>query len=118
MPEELFKIIVFTPISHADKIRTILSQAGAGHIGNYDNCSFSSRGIGRFRGLAGSKPFISDAGEIEEVPEEKIEVICSKKNIQSTLDALVNAHPYEEPAIDVLPLINHQYSFKKTDAGN
>lgn len=100
------KIVVFVPATHADLIRSTLAEAGAGHIGNYDFCSFSSVGAGRFRGLAGANPFIGEAGKIEEVPEEKIEVICPIEKKDAVLEAVRKAHPYEEPAIDVYPLLN------------
>jgi hypothetical protein len=106
MDFEFAKVIVFTPVSHAGKVRKALSDAGTGHIGKYDACSFSARGIGRFRPLKGSNPFIGKAGKIEEVEEEKIEVICPVKILEKVLKAVKKAHPYEEPAIDVYPLLN------------
>ncbi len=59
------KIVVFTPLSYAQKVRSALSEAGAGSIGNYDSCSFSSRGMGRFRPLAGADPFVGSEGKLE-----------------------------------------------------
>jgi hypothetical protein len=106
MDYEFVKIAVFSPVSHAKKVRDALSDAGAGHIGKYDCCSFSARGIGRFRPLKGSKPFIGKPGKIEEVEEEKIEVICPIKILEKVLKAVKKVHPYEEPAIDVYPLVN------------
>lgn len=112
---DFVKIVVFTPLTHADAVREALAKAGAGHIGNYDSCSFSGRGIGRFRPLKDAKPFIGEAGKIEEVEEEKIETICPKEILPEVLKAVLGAHPYEEPAIDIYPLLNHQYSLKKSD---
>jgi hypothetical protein len=106
MDFEFAKIVVFTPVDHAEKVRKALSDAGAGHIGNYDNCSFSLRGIGRFRPLKGTKPFIGTEGKTEEVEEEKIETICPVYIIESVVAAVKEAHPYEEPAIDIYPLLN------------
>lgn len=83
-----------------------MAEAGAGHIGNYDYCSFSSRGVGRFRGFEGTKPFIGEPGKVEEVEEERIEVICPVEKLDSVLAAVKKVHPYEEPAIDVYPLLN------------
>lgn len=100
------KIVVFTPLTHADQIREALAKAGAGQIGNYDSCSFSSRGIGRFWPLKGAKPFVGEPGKLEEVEEERIEVICPKGKLEAALAAVKKAHPYEEPAIDVIPLLN------------
>ncbi|MFA5829037.1 MAG: hypothetical protein WC843_00870 [Candidatus Gracilibacteria bacterium] len=106
MDFKFVKIVVFTPLTHADQIREALAKAWAGQIGNYDSCSFSSRGIGRFRPLKGAKPFIGEMEKLEEVEEERIEVICSKENLEATLAAVKEAHPYEEPAIDIIPLLN------------
>ena len=100
------KLVVFTPLSHSDAIRKALSDEGAGHIGNYDSCSFSSRGIGRFRGGEGTKPFIGEPGKLEEVEEERLETICPVGILDAVLAAVKKAHPYEEPAIDVYPLLN------------
>lgn len=100
------KIAVFTPLSHCDAVRKALAEAGAGHIGNYDSCSFSTKGVGRFRGLEGTKPFIGEAGKTENVEEERIEVICPFEKLETVLAAVKKVHPYEEPAIDVYPLLN------------
>ena len=100
------KIAVFVPVTHADKVREALAESGAGHIGNYDNCSFSAKGVGRFRGLEDSKPFIGVAGKIEEVEEERIETICPSEKLDEVLAAVKKVHPYEEPAIDIYPLLN------------
>ena len=105
MPTHL-KIVVYVPTTHADQIREILAKSGAGHIGNYDFCSFSVKGTGRFRGQAGTNPFIGQPGQIEPVEEERIETICPAEKIKSILAAVKKAHPYEEPAIDVYPLLN------------
>jgi hypothetical protein len=102
----LVKIAVFTPLSHAKAVRKALAEAGAGQLGHYDYCSFSVRGTGRFRPLKGAKPFLGTAGVIEEVDEEKIEVICPIAKLDSVLAAVREVHPYEEPAIDVYPLLN------------
>lgn len=100
------KIVVFTPETHADKVRDALAEAGCGHIGNYDYCSFSSKGIGRFRGLEGANPFIGQAGKIETVEEECIETICPAEKLEDAMAAIKKSHPYEEPAVDVYPLLN------------
>lgn len=106
MDVRFVKIAVYTPESHSDAIRKALAEAGAGHIGNYDFCSFTTHGIGRFRGLEGSKPFIGQLGKIEEVVEDRIEVICPFESLEKVLRAVRAVHPYEEPAIDVYPLMN------------
>lgn len=106
MDFKFVKIAVFVPVTHAEKVRKALAESGAGHIGNYDCCSFSVRGIGRFRGLEDSKPFIGEVGKIEEVEEERIETICPSEKLDEVLNAVKKVHPYEEPAIDIYPLLN------------
>ncbi len=100
------KIVVFVPGSHAEIVRKAFAESGAGHIGNYDSCSFSGKGTGRFRGLEGTDPFIGESGNPEVVEEEKIEVICPFENKDMVVRAALKAHPYEEPAIDIYPLLN------------
>jgi len=106
MDFSLVKIAVFVPVAHGDKVRKALAEARAGHIGNYDFCSFTTRGTGRFRPLKGSKPFLGELEKIETVEEERIEVICPVKILEKVLQAVRKVHPYEEPAIDVFPLLS------------
>ena len=102
-----YHLIVYVPVTHAAKIREVLARMGAGKIGNYDSCSFSVRGTGRFRPLKGSTPFLGSEGMIEEVEEERIEVVISSEtNLSSLLTEIRKAHPYEEPAIHILPIVN------------
>lgn len=100
------KIVVFVPVSHAEKIRRVLADAGCGQMGNYNFCSFSVKGIGRFRPLNGAHPFIGKRGKIQEVAEERIETICPKAKLKQVLRVVKKAHPYEEPAIDAYPIAN------------
>jgi len=97
------KIRVSVPVKAADKVRRALGQAGAGVQGNYQFTSFSSLGIGRFKPSKGAKPAIGKIGELEEVKEEMIETICHKKLVKKVITAVKKAHPYEEPAIDIIP---------------
>jgi len=101
---EWFKVTVTVPETHADQVREAMGRAGAGKIGNYSHCSFTVKGIGRFKPEAGADPFIGKAGELERVEEEFIEVNCSKDKIGSLVAAIRKAHPYEEPVIDIYPL--------------
>ena len=104
MPRKNVKIIFTVPVAEADKVRSAMADAGIGKIGNYDSCSFSSKGIGRFRPLEGSNPSVGEIGKVEEIEEEKIETICPRELLDDALAAIKTAHPYEEPAIDVYPL--------------
>lgn len=98
------KIVVFVPESYADAVREAMGNAGAGKIGNYSFCSFSSKGIGRFKPEHGAHPAIGEVGKLESVVEERIEVICERAIIQKVVQAIKKAHPYEEVALDVYPL--------------
>ncbi|GLH82338.1 hypothetical protein SSBR45G_72470 [Bradyrhizobium sp. SSBR45G] len=101
---QTYKIVVYVPVADGEAIRRAMGEAGAGRIGNYDNCSFTVRGIGRFRPLAGAHPAIGAVGRLETVEEERIETVCSGERLRTVLSAIRAAHPYEEPAIDVYPL--------------
>lgn len=100
-------LIVYVPLSHAQTVRDALATSGAGKIGHYDSCSFSSRGIGRFRPLKGAHPHIGSVGNIEEVEEERIEVVIPDNvDVHAVIDAIKKVHPYETPAIHILPMID------------
>ncbi len=98
------KLVVFVPLSHADIVRQALGEAGAGRIGNYDFCSFSSRGTGRFRGNELSNPAIGETGEYESVEEERIEVIVPREILKEVIEKMKSVHPYEEVAFDIYAL--------------
>jgi hypothetical protein len=95
------KIVTFAPESHADVIRKAMGDAGAGVIGNYSYCTYSTKGIGRFKPLDGANPTVGTVGEIEAVAEERIETVCEREKIEQVVKAIQNNHPYEEVPIDV-----------------
>lgn len=103
---ELVKVVVTVPVTHADTVRDSLAAAGAGRAGNYSACSFSSVGIGRFRPEPGATPWIGVVGLTEQVSEERIEVTSTREDAASVVAAVRRAHPYEEPVIDIYPLVN------------
>jgi len=98
------KLVVFVPLTHVEAVRTAMGEAGAGKIGNYTFCSFSSRGIGRFKPGDGSHPTIGEVGKFEEVEEERIEVVCTRENLTAVIEAIKKVHPYEEVSMDVYSL--------------
>jgi len=100
------KFVVFVPLSHADVVRQTLGEAGAGKIGNYDFCSFSSRGIGRFRGNEKTNPAIGEVGKYEAVEEERIEAIVPREILKEVIEKVKSVHPYEEVVLDIYPLEN------------
>lgn len=104
----LLKLCTYVPSGQAEHLRTALFTAGAGHIGQYSECSFSSTGSGTFRGSKDSKPFIGVAGGMREnIQEDKIEVLVPVHVKNQVEQALLAAHPYEEVAYDWLQLQNH-----------
>ncbi|MCF7834072.1 MAG: hypothetical protein K9L98_01015 [Candidatus Pacebacteria bacterium] len=95
------KIVVFVPETHTDIVREAMGKAGAGKIGNYNYCSFSSKGIGRFKPEDGANPHIGEVGKFEEVVEERIETVCPREKLQEVISAIKDVHPYDEVALDV-----------------
>lgn len=101
---KLYKLVVFVPAGHAEAVRTAICSQGAGHIGNYDFCTFHTEGTGTFRPDQNTNPFIGQAGKLEEVKEVRIETIVPAAILKQVLQAMLQAHPYEEVAYDVYPL--------------
>ena len=102
------KIVVFVPLTHTNNIRAVAGKAGAGVIGNYSYCSFSSRGKGRFKPNEKAKPHIGNINQLEEVEEERIEFTCAKEKAKRVIDAIKKAHPYEEIALDIYALLTEK----------
>ena len=100
------KFVVFVPLSHADIVRKALGEAGAGKIGNYNFCSFSTCGVGRFCGNEKSNPTVGEANKYESVEEEKIEAIVPREILKEVIEKFKAVHPYEEVAFDIYPLEN------------
>ncbi|MEZ4370660.1 MAG: Nif3-like dinuclear metal center hexameric protein [Polyangiaceae bacterium] len=103
-PEQALKLVTFIPTQHAEGLRLALGRAGAGHIGNYFECAFSSPGHGSFRPAEGANPYIGTLGETETVEELRVEMVCARKHLAVVSEALRQAHPYEEPAWEVYAL--------------
>ncbi len=111
VPKENFirKLVTFTIPENADKVRNALFDAGAGTIGNYENCSFSSKGVGTYMGNEHSNPEIGERFEFVEAEEIKIEVTFEKQLESKILKALFESHVYEEVAYEIIALQNkHQ----------
>jgi dinuclear metal center YbgI/SA1388 family protein len=105
----LKKLTTYVPHEHADEVRLALFKAGAGNIGNYDNCSFNTEGYGTYRGNENSNPVIGKKGRLHTENETFISVIFEKHKEKNILASLIKAHPYEEVAYDIVSLDNlHQ----------
>ncbi|MBU4555508.1 MAG: Nif3-like dinuclear metal center hexameric protein [Actinobacteria bacterium] len=94
-------VTVYAPIEGAKRVREAMAAAGAGRIGLYEGCSFSSEGEGHFEPLAGAAPVVGVGGFLTQVPEERIEMVCSPGLASAVARAAVDAHPYEEPLVVV-----------------
>ncbi|MCW8196293.1 NGG1p interacting factor NIF3 [Proteobacteria bacterium 005FR1] len=102
----MYKLCFFVPEDHAEAVKKAIFATGAGKIGDYDSCCWQTAGQGQFRPLAGSQPFIGQQGEVEKVTEYKVELVCDEQHMAAALQALLGAHPYEEPAYDIIELVD------------
>ncbi len=101
----MVKVGFYVPASHLEAVKTSVFAAGAGRIGNYDSCCWQTLGQGQFRALDGSKPFLGQQGQVETVAEYRVELVCEEALLRDVIAALRKAHPYEEPAFDVVQLV-------------
>ncbi|AKG04296.1 Nif3-like dinuclear metal center hexameric protein [Salimicrobium jeotgali] len=99
--EKVYKVAIHVPHDHAEDIRNAMAEAGGGHLGEYSHCTFQIEGEGTFKPLEGADPYIGAPGEMERVDELKIETIVKENDLNSVIQAIAKAHPYEEPAYDV-----------------
>ncbi len=102
------KIFVTVPLKNVDEVRNAMCKAGAGIIGNYSFCSTSTKSIGTFLPNDNANPYIGTNNQLEFVEEEKLEVVCDIKLVKKVISELRKVHPYEEPAIDIIPLIDEK----------
>lgn len=100
----LDKLVTFVPAEDVDRVIAALSEAGAGAIGNYDQCAFTSPGTGQFRPLAGADPHIGEVGGLTRIPEVRVEMVLPRARRAAVVRALLASHPYETPAFDLLEM--------------
>lgn len=100
-PKRRFKIVFYVPQSHGDLLRDAIARAGAGEIGNYTHCTFTTLGYTRFMPGKNSHPTKGEEGKLQTVMEERVETVCEETCVRNVLRAIRDAHPYEEPATDV-----------------
>jgi structural toxin protein (hemagglutinin/hemolysin) RtxA len=101
----VYKLGFYVPASHLEVVKQACFAVGAGRIGNYDSCCWQTQGQGQFRPLEGSQPYIGQTGEVEAVPEYRVEMVCSDELARAVVEAMIEAHPYEEPAWDLVQLV-------------
>ncbi len=102
----LKKLYTYVPVEDAEKVKTALFAAGAGNIGNYSECSFNSEGLGTYKPSENTNPYIGEKGKRAETKEIKLEVIFETYRQQQIIKALLQSHPYEEVAYDIVSLDN------------
>lgn len=100
----MYKLVFFVPLTHADVVKNAVFSKGGGRIGHYDCCSFETEGVGQFRPLEGSQPFLGQSGQIEKVKELRVELVVEDGKIKEVVEAMKTAHPYEVPVYDVIKL--------------
>ena len=102
----MLKLCFYVPESHLETVKFAVFDAGAGHIGNYQECSWQVLGSGQFRPLLGANPTLGAVDTLEHVAEYRVEMVCAEACIGAVIAALRNAHPYEEPAFDVTQILD------------
>lgn len=102
----MYKLVFFVPETHLEVVKAAVFATGAGQIGDYDSCCWQVKGTGQFRPSTAANPFIGSAGVLEQVDEYRVELVCADALIRQAVQALVAAHPYEEPALDVTKLVD------------
>jgi hypothetical protein len=100
----MYKLNFYVPVSHLSQVKDALFYVGVGRIGHYDQCCWQVLGEGQFRPLSDSNPFLGDQQQVEKVAEYRVEMVCASELIHSAVEALKGAHPYEEPAYNVVKL--------------
>lgn len=101
----MYKLTVFIPDDALDQVKTALFAAGAGKIGNYEQCCWQVKGVGQFKPLAGSTPHIGVQDSVETVDEWRVEMVVNESLMVDVIDALKQSHPYETPAFDVIAVL-------------
>lgn len=103
------KIFVTIPLENVEEVRKAVCETGAGIIGNYAYCTSSTKSVGTFKPNDSANPYIGERNNLEFVEEEKLEVVCDVDNVKRVMKKLREVHPYEEPAIDIVPLIDEDF---------
>lgn len=109
--DKLFKVAVFVPVDYKKALMRAFNQNGAGYIGNYSDCTFQVQGQGTFKPLEKANPFIGSKNKLIEIDEIKIETIVSESILSKVVNAMIQAHPYEEVAYDIYPLVNEAHTY-------
>ena len=101
----MYRLSFYVPETHLESVKAAAFAAGAGRIGDYDSCCWQVPGQGQFRPLAGSNPHIGQHGLVETLVEYKVEMVCAADCIEAAVAAMIAAHPFEEPAWNVVAMV-------------
>ena len=101
-------IVVTVPAEKVNEVRNAMSEVGAGIIGNYTHCSTTTKCIGTFKPNDSATPYIGKNNKLEFVEEEKIETVCNIKDVKKVISKMREVHPYEEPVIEIIPLLDEE----------
>lgn len=101
----MYKLCFYVPVEYSEPVKQAVFNAGGGHIGEYSDCSFDSLGTGQFMPNEVANPSIGKANTLEKVAELKVELVCDKKTIKPSVEAMIKAHPYETPAYQIFPFL-------------
>lgn len=101
---QTYQINFYVPKTHCEQVKRAMFAAGAGKLGHYDSCAWQTAGVGQFRPLAGSDPFLGKLDALESVEEYKVEMMCVEKHLDAVVQALKHSHPYETPAYSLIRL--------------
>ena len=100
----MYRIGVYVPESHLESVKEAMFARGAGKYGKYDRCSWQVLGTGQFRPLEESRPYAGKPGALETTPEYRVEMVCDDSVAGRVIEAMLSAHPYEEPAYDIIEI--------------
>lgn len=102
----MLKLIYYVPESHLETTKRAIFEAGAGGVGNYEQCAWQVKGIGQFKPVAGATPFVGELNTLEKLEEWRVETIVSECDAHAVATALKASHPYEEPAFEFIQMFN------------
>ena len=100
----LYQISFYVPVENCETVKRAMFDAGAGIVGDYQECAWQTLGEGQFKPLDGSQPYIGEVNTLEKVEEFKVEMVCTSQLIEKVILALKSSHPYEVPAFSVIKL--------------
>jgi structural toxin protein (hemagglutinin/hemolysin) RtxA len=101
----MVKLSFYVPETHLESVKAAVFAAGAGQQGQYSQCAWQTLGQGQFCPSEQSKPFLGRPGQLTQVPEYRVEMLCPRSAVPAVAAALRKAHPYEEPAFDFTPIL-------------